>query len=83
MITKEEIKNCIILDLEKAWKYPIEARYWFEKLPMEESDYDTFVEDMIKKMVYHINHKDRDMFEIDIDDLVEHYYINQNNYEFN
>lgn len=33
-------------------------------------------------MVYHINHNDRDMFELDINDLVEHYEINQENYDF-
>lgn len=82
MKTKKQIKEIIILDLEKAWEEKENARYWLERLPMEENDYDTFVEDMIKKMVHHINHGDREMFEFDIDDLIEHYEINQENYEF-
>lgn len=80
--TRKQIRESIILDIDKAWENQNEARYWLEKLPQEESEYDTFVEDMIKKMVYHINHNDREMFEIDIDDLVEYYHINQENYKF-
>lgn len=83
MKTKEEIRESIILDLEKAWENQNEARYWLEKIPVDkESDYDDFVNEMIHKMVYHINHNDRDMFELDINDLVEHYEINQENYNF-
>lgn len=83
MKTTKEIRKSIILDLEKAWEEKEHARYWLEKLPVDkESDYDDFVNDMIHKMVYHINHNDREMFDIDIDDLVEHYEINQENYDF-
>ena len=86
-ITKEEIRNSITLDLEKAWENPKEARYWLEKLPQdqdqdEESCYDYFVEEVIAKMVHDINHQNKEYFEFDIDDLVDHYYINQKHYKF-
>lgn len=83
MKTTKEIRKSIILDLEKAWEEKEYSRYWLEKLPVDkESDYDNFVTEMIDKMVYHINHNDRYMFELDIDDLIEHYEINQENYDF-
>ena len=71
---KKEIKNLIILDLEKAWENPNEANYWLEKLPM--------VEDYMSLLKHNIRHKDREMFDINIDDLVEHYYLNQEEYDF-
>lgn len=33
-MTREEIKEVIILDLEAAWENPNEMSYWLEKLPM-------------------------------------------------
>ena len=78
---KEEIKNSIILDLEKAWETPNEASYWLEKLPMIE-EYDEAVEDYMSLLKHNIRHKDREMFDINIDDLVEHYYLNQEEYDF-
>lgn len=78
---REEIKNSIILDLEKAWETPNEASYWLEKLPMIE-EYDEAVEDYMSLLKHNIRHKDREMFDINIDDLVEHYYLNQEEYDF-
>ena len=78
---KKEIKNSIILDLEKAWENPNEANYWLEKLPMVE-EYDEAVEDYMSLLKHNIRHKDREMFDINIDDLVEHYYLNQEEYDF-
>ena len=78
---KKEIKNSIILDLEKAWENPNEANYWLEKLPMVE-EYDEAVEDYMSLLKHNIRHKDREMFDITIDDLVEHYYLNQEEYDF-
>lgn len=78
---KKEIKNLIILDLEKAWENPNEANYWLEKLPMVE-EYDEAVEDYMSLLKHNIRHKDREMFDINIDDLVEHYYLNQEEYDF-
>ena len=78
---KKEIKEEIILDLEKAWENPSETSYWLEKLPMIK-EYDETVHDFIGLLEYNIRHKDREMFDINIDDLVEHYYINQEEYEF-
>lgn len=80
MKTKEEIRESIILDLEKAWEEKENARYWLERLPMC-GDYDVDVHEVIDNMQRHINHNDREMFEFDIDDLIEHYKINQENYE--
>ena len=78
---KEEIKNSIILDLEKAWETPSAASYWLEKLPIIE-EYDEAVEDYMSLLKHNIQHKDREMFDINIDDLVEHYYLNQEEYDF-
>lgn len=46
-------------------------------------EYDETVHDFIGLLEYNIRHKDREMFDINIDDLVEHYYINQEEYELN
>lgn len=80
-MTREEIKEAIILDLEKSWKNPSEASYWLEKLPMIE-EYDEEVNNFINSLKYNITHKDKEMFDIYVDDLIEHYYINQEYYEF-
>lgn len=81
MLTNKEIKEEIILDLEAAWENPNEMSYWLEKLPMIE-EYDEAVEDYMSLLKHNIRHKDREMFDINIDDLVEHYYLNQEEYEF-
>lgn len=81
MLTNKEIKEEIILDLEKAWENPREANYWLEKLPMIE-EYDEAVQDFVGLLKNDIRHEDREMFDINIDDLVEHYYINQEDYKF-
>lgn len=81
MLTNKEIKEEIILDLEAAWENPNEMSYWLEKLPMIE-EYDEVVEEYLTLLKYNIRHKDREMFDINIDDLVEHYYLNQEEYEF-
>lgn len=81
MLTNKEIKEEIILDLEKAWENPREANYWLEKLSMIE-EYDEAVQDFVGLLKNDIRHEDREMFDINIDDLVEHYYINQEEYKF-
>ena len=80
-LTKKEIRNEIILDLEAAWENPNEKSYWLEKLPMEE-DYDEAVHDIIDELEYAIRHNDKEYFECNVNDLIEHYYINQEDYEF-
>lgn len=80
-LTKKEIRNEIILDLEAAWENPNEKSYWLEKLPMEE-DYDESVHDFIQCLKYAIVHKDKKYYSTITDDLIEHYYINQEDYEF-
>lgn len=76
-----EIKEKIILDLEKAWGNPREANYWLEKLPMS-GDYDEMVHDNINSLLFAINQRDREYFDVIINDLVANYYINQENYNF-
>lgn len=78
-MTKEEIKQEIILDLEKAWESPNEMSYWLEKLPMQ-GDYDESVHDCINSLKFAIMNKDKDYFESAIEDLIEHYYFNQELY---
>lgn len=80
-LTKEEIRKEIILDLEAAWENPNEMSYWLEKLPMQ-GDYDGAVHDIIDELEYAIRHNDKEYFECNINDLIEHYYINQEDYEF-
>lgn len=58
---------------------PKEANYWLEKLPME-GDYDEAVHDCINSLKFAIMNKDKDYFESAIEDLIEHYYINQDLY---
>lgn len=80
-MTREEIRQEIIYDLSKAWENPNDMSYWLEKLPMEE-DYDETVHDFISNLKYAIRHNDKEYFECNINDLIEHYYINQEYYEF-
>ena len=80
-LTREEIRNAIILDLEAAWENQNEIDYWLEKLPMEE-DYDEAVHDIIDELKYAIRHTDKEYFECNINDLIENNYINQEDYEF-
>jgi hypothetical protein len=80
-MTKEEIKQEIILDLEKAWENTNEASYWLEKLPMS-GDYDEAVHDCTNSLKFAITKSDREYFDASIEDLIEHYYINQKNYKF-
>lgn len=80
-MTKEEIIQAIILDLEKAWENPSEASYWLEKLPMC-GDYDEMVHDNINSLIFAIHQRDREYYDVIIHDLVANYYINQENYNF-
>ena len=80
-LTKQEIRQSIILDLEKAWDNPQEATYWLEKLPMWE-DYDYEVHEFIKKFTSSIRSNDREIFDIYIDELVDMYFHNQEGYNF-
>ena len=80
-MTKEEIIQAIILDLEKAWENSSEASYWLEKLPMC-GDYDEMVNDNINSLIFAIHQRDREYYDVIIHDLVANYYINQENYNF-
>lgn len=78
-MTRDDIKQEIILDLKKAWDNPKEANYWLEGLPMQ-GDYDKAVHDCINSLKFAIMNKDEDYFESAIEDLIEHYYVNQELY---
>ena len=78
-MTREDIKQEIILDLQKAWENPNEMSYWLEKLPMQE-DYDELVHEYINDLKYMIKHRYKDYFESIVDDLVSYYYVNQELY---
>lgn len=80
-MTREEIRNEIIYDLEEAWEHHDQVSYWLEKLPMQ-GDYDEKVHDFIHCLKYAIIHSDREYYDIVINDLVEQYYVNQENYNF-
>lgn len=81
-LTREQIRENIILDLEKAYSSKNqEISYWLEKLPMiEESD--EVVHDYMSMLEHDIRHQDRDSFDFNVDELVEHYFINQEQYDF-
>ena len=76
-LTKEEIRESIILDLEKAFEE--KDVFYLERLPMIK-EYDEEVHKFMKDLSHSFN--DRDYYNILIDELVEHYYINQENYNF-
>lgn len=78
---REQIRNEIIPDLEKAWENPSEVSYWMKKIPMME-EYDEDVHQFIISMRYAIMQKDREYYDSVIDDLIEHYFHNQISYGF-
>ena len=83
-MTREEIRESINYTLEKAWENPSEARYYLEQLPYDtNSDYDNTVHEFfISALAYEIREANRENFEIVSNDLVEHYFVNQEYYEF-
>lgn len=78
-MTRDDIKQEIILDLQKAWENPSEANYWFEKLPMQ-GDYDEAVHDCVNLLKFAIMGDDQEYFNSAINILIEHYYVNQELY---
>lgn len=80
-LTREEIKSSIILDLEKAWENKNEMSYWLEKLPMVK-EWDEEVHNYITQLKNDIRHQDRESFDFNVDELVDVYFNNQENYEF-
>jgi hypothetical protein len=82
-MTKELIKKSIEYLLEKAWENPNEAKYYLEQLPYaKDSDYDETVHDFISKLEYQIKKEEREDYDYAVEDLVEHYFVNQEDYEF-
>lgn len=84
-MTKELIKKSIEYLLESAWENQNEAKYYLEQLPHDkDSDYDETVHDFISKLEYQIKkeNREREYYDYDVDDLIEHYFVNQEYYEF-
>lgn len=80
-LTREQIRESIILDLEKAFNYKDEKTYWLEKLPMLE-EWDEVVHDFITLFESDIRNRDIENFDFHIGELVDHYYVNQEEYDF-
>ncbi len=81
-LTKEEIRDSIIGELNEAYKSKNqEISYWLEKLPMVE-EYDEDVHNYMSMLKYDIRKQDRESFDFNVNELVDFYYINQENYEF-
>lgn len=78
-MTKEEIKQEIILDLEKAYEEKNECRYYLEQLPME-GDYDNEVHEYINNLENEIKHQNKEDFDYYVNQLVDYYYQNQKLY---
>lgn len=78
-MTREEIKQEIILDLEKAYEEKNEYRYYLEQLPME-GDYDNEVHRYIDNLENEIRHQNKEDFDYCVDQLVDYYYQNQEIY---
>ena len=79
-MTKELIKKSIEYLLESAWENQNEAKYYLEQLPHDkDSDYDETVHDFISKLEYQIKkeNREREYYDYDVDDLIEHYFVNQ------
>lgn len=80
-LTREEIIQSVNYYLESAWVNKNEAVYYLMQLPMKkEADYDIEVHEYIKNLKNSTNN--RTYYEMNIYGLIEHYYINQENYDF-
>lgn len=82
-LSKEEIKNYFIDYIHSALKTPALVTYWLEKLPMIE-EYDSTVHEIMTPLAIAIKKQNYEDIQFYVDELTEHYYINQNDYkEFN
>lgn len=80
-LTQEQIRNEVIDYIEKAFENKNEATYWLEKLPMC-GDYDYEVHDYMTYLRYAIRNQNKADLEYYTNELIEFYYINQENYLF-
>lgn len=78
-MTREEIKQEIILDLEKAYEKKNDNSIIWNKLPME-GDYDNEVHRYIDNLENEIRHQNKEDFDYCVDQLVDYYYQNQEIY---
>ena len=79
MLLKEEIREKLDYVLSNAWESRNLIR--LENLPYS-GDYDADVHTYINLLRSAIRKNDKETFNLTIDELIEHYYINQENYDF-
>ena len=79
MLLKEEIREKLDYVLSNAWESRNPIR--LENLPYI-GDYDADVHMYINLLRSAIRKNDKETFDLTIDELIEHYYINQENYDF-
>ena len=82
-LSRDEIKNYIIEYIHSALEEPSSVTYWLEKLPMTE-EYDNAVHELMTPLAVAIKKQNYEDIQFYVDELTEHYYINQNDYtDFN
>ena len=79
MLSREKIGEKLNYVLSNAWESCNPIR--LENLPYS-GDYDTDVHTYINLLRSAIRKNDKETFDLTIDELIEHYYINQENYDF-
>ena len=79
MLSREKIGEKLNYVLSNAWESRNPIR--LENLPYS-GGYDTDVHTYINLLRSAIRRNDKESFDLTIDDLIEHYYINQENYDF-
>lgn len=77
MLSREKIGEKLNYVLSNAWESRNPIR--LENLPYS-GDYDTDVHTYINLLRSAIRKNDKETFDLTIDELIEHYYINQENY---
>lgn len=82
-LSKDDIKHVILYDLKMAFNHKDESMYWLERLPRSTtSDYDETVKNFIDGLYWHSRRDEIENVSYTVNDLVEHYYINQDDYDF-
>lgn len=76
-LTREEIRQSIYYVVSSAFEEKNKGR--LEDLPYS-GDYDSAVHEYAKELAQ--NFDDKDYYDVLVNELVEHYYINQEDYDF-
>ena len=79
-LSRGEIKKYIIDYIHCALEEPSSVTYWLEKLPMIE-DYDNTVHELMTPLEVSIKKQNYEDIQFYVDELTEHYYANQKDYE--